>query len=366
MRASTGLGKSAAAATGFGIALVFALCGTALAWQGDLQAEPLHGARQAGAGREILGGGREIPAEDAALCGKCHSACEEGRIHLGLPGATLPAGTGLPLGSDGRTACFTCHRPHGGAGVTGDALLRMSNLRRELCLVCHREGDDDRPRVAVVSPPERSIVQEERLALIGTISTAPAQPLAVRLNGARFQLPVRGKALFTWLKLQDGVNRIEIVQGERVLWAGEVFHGEGASSGYGRSSVGHCTGSREECLGCHDAEGARIAGSAGNPSALCYGCHDRFEGKRYLHGPLAVGACLACHDPHSGYGAAHLRAEQTLLCGNCHAPRETAATAACNAMGKACSSCHDPHQSDTRYLLKGPKYTMRGGAPAGR
>jgi predicted CXXCH cytochrome family protein len=92
---------------------------------------------------------------------------------------------------------------------------------------------------------------------------------------------------------------------------------------------------------------------------LCYGCHDRIDEKRYVHGPLAVGDCLVCHDPHRGYGAAHLRREQALLCGNCHAARENSATVVCNAAGKACVDCHDPHQSDTRYLLKGPQYTMR-------
>ena len=102
----------------------------------------------------------------------------------------------------------------------------------------------------------------------------------------------------------------------------------------------------------------RSAGMVAAP-ALCYGCHERNDEKRYVHGPLAVGDCLACHDPHSGYGTAHLRQEQALLCGNCHAARENSATVACNASGKGCVDCHDPHQSDTRYLLKGPQYTMR-------
>jgi predicted CXXCH cytochrome family protein len=242
----------------------------------------------------------------------------------------------------------------------------MSNLQRELCLACHGGASDDQPRIRIVSPPDRTIVPEERLALIGKTSGRSPGPLAVKLNGAKFQLPVRGDAFFTWLTLQEGVNRIEIVQEERLLWAGEVFRGDGGTSGYRRRSVGHCTGSRQECLGCHDEQGAKIARNASDLSALCYGCHDRFEGKRFLHGPLAVGACLACHDPHSGYGSAHLRDDQAPLCGTCHAPREAAATAACIVEGKVCADCHDPHQSDVRYLLKGPKYTMGGAVPAQR
>jgi predicted CXXCH cytochrome family protein len=98
---------------------------------------------------------------------------------------------------------------------------------------------------------------------------------------------------------------------------------------------------------------------AGGAPPLCYGCHDPIDQKRYIHGPLAVGDCLACHDPHGGYGIAHLRQESTLLCGNCHGARENLSASVCSSSGKGCMDCHDPHQSDTRYLLKGPQYTMR-------
>lgn len=361
MRSTVDPWRLASATMSLAATLFFSLSCPATARQGDLQAEPLHGIRHGEGPGGRSGRGAEIPADYAAPCGKCHTPCEDGRVHEGLEPVAPRAGVDLPLTADGLATCLTCHEPHSRGTAPGDKLLRVSNLQRGLCLVCHRQESDKEPRIRIVSPPERSVVQEEHLALIGKSSGLAEETLSVRLNGAQFHLRVKGGEFSTWLRLEDGVNRIEISQAERVLWEGEVFRGVSSSSGYGRQMSGHRTESREQCRECHDGSGGRITGAANDTSTLCYGCHDRFEGKRYLHGPLAVGACLACHDPHGGFGAAHLREERTLLCGNCHSGRDTAATKVCNASGKACADCHDPHQSDSRYLLKGPQYTLRGG-----
>jgi predicted CXXCH cytochrome family protein len=239
-----------------------------------------------------------------------------------------------------------------------DAGLRIPNLRRELCLACHVPAAAGAPSIEIVSPPERALVLEERLALIGKLSGRVEGQLTVRLNDATFHVQARERDFFTTLLLRDGVNHCEIALGEQVLWKGEIFRGESSASGYARSTFGHRTGSQQECLSCHDGADGKASGVAEQTSALCYGCHQPLDGKRYLHGPLGVGACLACHDPHSGYGTAHLREEQTLLCGKCHAAREIAAESGCASGGRKCAECHDPHQSDSRYLLKGPRYTL--------
>ena len=300
-------------------------------------------------------GARDIYAD----CAKCHSSCENGRSHEGLLPSGDPRGSGLPLSAEGRTTCVTCHDAgrHDTAAAAGGS-LRISNLRRELCLACHRQATETVPRVEIVSPREGAVVKDERLALIGRAPRRSGSDLTVRLNGSEFHLQVRQGEFSTWLKLQDGVNRIEVAQEGKLLWEGEVFRGESLLGGYERTSSGHRTGDRAQCLDCHVSKDEVRSGVERAPT-LCYGCHDRIDEKRYVHGPLAVGDCLACHDPHGGYGAAHLRREQALLCGNCHAARDTSATIACNARGKGCVDCHDPHQSDTRYLLKGPQYTMR-------
>ena len=294
------------------------------------------------------------------MCAKCHSACENGRSHGGLSAITLPRNPALPLDSRGRTTCTTCHdsRNHGDRGVSGSH-LRISNLRRELCLACHRQEAETPPGIEIVSPLDRAVVQEERLALIGRASRFTGSDLTVRLNGSEFHLHVKRGEFSTWLNLQEGVNRVEVALEERLLWKGEVFRGESSSGGYARSSSGHRTGNRAQCLECHLKMDEVSAGGTRSAPALCYGCHDRNDRKRYVHGPLAVGDCLACHDPHGGYGSAHLRREQALLCGNCHTVRESSVMVACQSTGKGCVDCHDPHQSDTRYLLREPQHTMR-------
>lgn len=305
--------------------------------------------------------GTAAAADNSAKCGNCHSTCENGRSHLGLPPIGAGGSAELPLDAEGRTTCTTCHasRRHDVAGVSGGH-LRISNLRRGLCLACHRQDTDAGPRIEIVSPLERAVVQEERLALIGKATRLSGADLTVRINGSEFHLHVKQGEFFTWLRLQDGVNHIELAHQERILWEGEVFHGESSLGGYTLTSSGHRTGNRAQCVECHQKrDQLRAADTGGAAPALCYGCHDRIDEKRFVHGPLAVGDCLACHDPHGGYGTAHLRQEQAHLCGNCHGARENSALSACNAAGKGCVDCHDPHQSDTRYLLKGPQYTMR-------
>lgn len=298
--------------------------------------------------------------DNYAMCGKCHSACENGRSHAGILASDEQAGARLPLDAEGRTTCVTCHESsrHDANGVSGGH-LRISNLRRELCLTCHRQENEADSGIEIVSPLERVVVLQEHLALIGRATRLAGSDLTVRLNGAEFHLQSKQGEFSTWLRLQDGVNHIEIAQRERLLWKGEVFHGENPFGGYERTSSGHRTGNRAQCLECHLKRDEMRSTSTGEAQVLCYGCHDRIGEKRYVHGPLAVGDCLACHDPHGGFGAAHLRQEQALLCGKCHGARENLSARACTSSGKACVDCHDPHQSDRRYLLKGPQYTMR-------
>lgn len=340
--------------------LVLLLSGPAIAGQGGLSAEAWGETRLVQAGKESVAGSTGVASDNSAKCAICHSACENGWSHVGLSPIAGQGSAELPLDAEGRTTCITCHesRRHDASGVS-DGHLRISNIRRELCLTCHRQDTEAGPSVEIVSPLERAVVQEEQVALIGRTTRLSGSDLAVRLNGSEFHLQVQEGGFFTWLKLQDGINCIEVAQQGSLLWKGEVFHGKSIMGGYARASSGHGTGNRAECLGCHQKiDGLRTGVTKAAP-AHCYGCHDRIDEKRYVHGPLAVGDCLACHDPHGGYGAAHLRREQALLCGNCHADRENSATIVCNASGKGCVDCHDPHQSDTRYLLKGPQYTMR-------
>lgn len=359
MRSFRGLARCLTAVFGLSAHLVFSVPEPAIAGQRGVRSEDAVAGRHAGSAREDAALIARAAADSATRCVKCHNSCENGRSHEGLSAAGNQENDELPLTAEGRTTCFTCHQPHReGEAATGPR-LRMSNLRRELCLACHLEKHDNDLGVQVVSPLERAVVFEDRLALIGKVSRTPGSPLTVKLNGAAFNLPLKGMEFYTLLKLRDGTNSIEVVQEGLQLWRGEVFRGENAVARYERTTSGHRTENREQCLACHQKLDELGATATDATRALCYSCHDRNDEKRYVHGPLAVGDCLACHDPHGGFGASHLRREQAQLCANCHAPGESATTMVCAAGGKGCVDCHDPHQSDARYLLKGPQYTMR-------
>ncbi len=360
MRTNCRMLKLAAAVAVIAASLLFFQAGIANAVQKSRRNGARGAAAIAPAGKKSFLNSNSIATENAALCVKCHSACENGSSHSGLSAKARPGYTVLPLNAEGRATCITCHESHSqDASEESGAHLRISNLRRELCLACHLNETETGLRIEILSPLERAVVHEEHLALIGRASGLPESDLTVRLNGAEFHLQVKEGEFSTWLKLQDGVNRIEVTLQECLLWKGEVFHGESSLGSYRLASSGHRTGNRAQCQECHLKRNEIRDGVTGAAPTLCYSCHDRIDGKRYVHGPLAVGDCLACHDPHGGYGAAHLRQEEKHLCGNCHAARESVATVACNAAGKGCVDCHDPHQSDTRYLLKGPQYTLR-------
>lgn len=360
MRASFRMLRLATAVLGCAASLLIFLHENASAGQESRRPMPWGDTYAAPAGKVFSRNGAGVFTSNAASCVKCHSACEDGRSHIGLSALAKPGSAGLPLNDEGRTICITCHESrHPDANVVSEGYLRISNLRRELCLTCHGQDSSDVPRIEIVSPLERALIQEERLAFIGRVSGLSESDLIVRINGAEFHLQLKGGEFSTWLKLQDGVNRIEVALQGQLLWRGEVFHGVSRLDDYKLTSSGHQTGNRAECRECHQKREELRSGIAGASPALCYGCHDRIDEKRYVHGPLAVGDCLACHDPHGGYGTAHLRQEETTLCGNCHAAREHVAAVTCSVAGKGCVDCHDPHQSDMRYLLKGPQVTMR-------
>lgn len=350
-------GTTAAVAGLVGILVIF-LAGTAIAAPRGIRTEARPVAL-ADSGRAVAG--TDGAVENAAKCGKCHSTCENGRIHLGAVPTGMALQGVLPLGSDGRTTCLTCHDSHGDqtAGAPGHR-LRMSILRRELCLACHGPEREGAPSVEIMAPLEGVVVEDARLAFIGRAAGLSGDLLTVRINGAEFHLHVKDGGFSTWLTLREGVNLVEVAEQERLLWRGEIFHVQNAVDGYERTSSGHRTGNREQCSECHLKKVEMSAGITGAAKALCYGCHDRIDEKRFVHGPLAVGDCLACHDPHGGYGSAHLRKEQKLLCRNCHGPQGDLGKTACGSGRKACIACHDPHQSDARYLLKRPQYTLRG------
>jgi hypothetical protein len=73
-----------------------------------------------------------------ATCNRCHGT--QGPSHRTGGKATMSVPSTLPLSSDGRLTCATCHFMHGERNSFGD-FLRIDNRRGQLCLSCHKLSD---------------------------------------------------------------------------------------------------------------------------------------------------------------------------------------------------------------------------------
>ena len=244
----------------------------------------------------------------------------------------------------------------GGAG----GHLRISNLRRELCLACHRQETEAGPRVEIVSPLERAVVQEERLALIGRASRLSGCGPHRAPQRLRVPPPGEGGEFSTWLKLQDGVNRIEIAQEERAPLGGRglprrEFPGQLRARLLGAP---HREPGAMRRMPPEDGRAA-LRGRRRRAAALLRlprperreALRPRSPGGRGLPRLPRPPRRLRRRPPAAGAGAAVRELPRR--------PRERRRRWPATRSGKGCVDCHDPHQSDTRYLLKGPQYTMR-------
>lgn len=300
------------------------------------------------------------PEEDISpKCVNCHGSCGSWPSHEDRAGDPSVMREYLPLAEGETMVCITCHRPHAASEREEGAplaLLRIGNLKRELCLNCHRGERREGWRVEVAVPPVKAVVYDEHVPLLGRAENLPGDYLEIRINGVSFPLRVQRGAFHTRLLVQEGLNVLEVVFRGENLWRGEILRaGDGVDTmAYDGIFYAHQTGSLEECFGCHRRRDGLLRADTADIPGICYRCHEPFGGKRYLHGPLAVGDCTTCHDPHGGRGPSHLREREVDLCRSCHGDDEVLGhDGGRQAMtAGSCSQCHDPHQSDTRFFTR--------------
>lgn len=311
--------------------------------------------------------GDELNENIDAWCVKCHDSCSHGKKHGGAQISGSFKSTALPLRQSGKVACFTCHDPHMSfmdrKSQMRTSYLRISNLKRELCLNCHRVGGKDTGSFKVIYPPQKVIVHNGYVPLIGRAEELSGKRLKVTLNGASFSLRVQDDIFYARLKIDEGLNYIELSIMDVTLWKGEIYslEAEGDTVNYDMVYYSHQTDSPADCLGCHKNREGMMSIAAANSPELCQRCHQPKNTKKFVHGPLGAGECLPCHDPHGGSGPFYLKAEGSKLCLMCHLPEEIDRHADTVTISKntPCLECHDPHQSDTWYLGKGSKMTMK-------
>ncbi len=90
-----------------------------------------------------------------------------------------------------------------------------------------------------------------------------------------------------------------------------------------------------------------------NNNCLAGGCHGGLRKRKWVHGPVALGACHLCHTP-EGDPAEHkfsLSRDQKNLCSFCHAPSAAQEHVHAPFANAECGKCHDPHGGDERSFL---------------
>jgi predicted CXXCH cytochrome family protein len=269
----------------------------------------------------------------------------------------------------------------------------------------------------IVTPRDKALVSSKQIVLVLELPEQGIDEVRVEVNRQPkiARKGIYGERFLCWgdLPLEYGINQIRIlaIRSDRVVDEKQlsVF---GRALGPGTIEVAyrredfHKPKTEQVCAGCHVMEtdppdqatcfachGVVNAGSyvheptvtscltCHNPQTplgtrtqrdLCGRCHmlslEAWSGKRYEHGPLALGLCTACHDPHASGQPGMLRQEPTALCLSCHDEIGTRPHLLTTFSGGghplsslsnplrpdepfSCHSCHNPHAGDSPVFI---------------
>lgn len=327
-----------------------------------------------------------MTAQGAALCYQCHDAFGKKKdVH--------------PPVKDGE--CAYCHKPHGGAGRF---LLEGGDDQTALCMGCHDAAPFKQKvkhgpvAVGACTKCHNPHESNEKALLRNPVWESCLKCHAdflKALNGAVFiHTPVKngpctschnphGAAIPQLLKKKMPDICLDCHKTMEKKLKVRVVHKPILQEG--------------GCNSCHSTHFSKAKGLlAGDEMSLCLGCHGsdklgnpplknikkEIEGKKYLHGPIALGSCKDCHDPHGTDNFRMLKGKYPEdlyapykdgvyeLCLNCHDknmvrfPDTTVYTKFRNGnrnlhyvhvagtrKGRTCRVCHEPHASSGEKLI---------------
>lgn len=303
-----------------------------------------------------------------SLCQECHEASLEDNLNhrVGIrPSMKIPED--LHLSPTGELSCITCHNPHAEylQPKSGNRtfFLRRGMLKRELCLACHRAENYNRASstMELLAPENNSIISFLPAPLIGKVSDPTVEEVSLDINGNSFILNVRKGVFSTILTLQDGINLIRLSAPDVLPLSVSLFYNPTIPKDLTyRRYRSHGIVTKNDCAFCHE-RAPQTYRIEGDNSKLCSKCHGPKTGKKYVHGPVAVGSCTVCHDPHGQTNPALLVRSGEDLCFQCHTAERALRHLIVQGTEdksflreKGCGFCHDPHGSDRRFLLRIP------------
>ncbi len=204
--------------------------------------------------------------------------------------------------------------------------------------------------VEIVVPPDRTVVREDTLLILGTAPQGSTVPWSVTTGTGRSQEEVRadwGNLFEIFVILEPGINRFRV--GDREF---RVLYDDGSREvpeGYRPLKVHADDVSR--CADCHERPGGRLV--RGGYPGVCLSCHvlvsanpkNPADPLRTPHFRTAVARCGRCHEPHAGTDPKLLTAGRVEVCTACHRDRGPGRSAHPALEDGGCTACHDPHYS---------------------
>jgi predicted CXXCH cytochrome family protein len=333
-----------------------------------------------------LKGGKsfDLTEKGAALCYQCHETYGKKKVVH-------------PPVKEGE--CAYCHKPHGGAS----RFLLESDNQTELCLGCHDATEFKQKvkhgPVAVGActkchnPHEANEKALLRGAVWETCLKCHVEFLKALKESPFIHTPVRGGPCTSCHNPHGGqIEQLlkkktpDLCMGchktmEKKLKA-KVVHKP-------LLQEGGCT----SCHAVHFSKAPKLLSGSGVD--ICLGCHNtdklgspplknikkEIEGKKFLHGPLALGQCQACHDPHANDNFRLLKGAYPTdiyvpykegaygLCLSCHdknmlrfaettlytkfrnGKRNLHNVHVVSKKGRSCRICHEAHASNGEKLI---------------
>jgi len=222
--------------------------------------------------------------------------------------------------------------------------------------------------LAIVQPPERSIVQSG--VLIVVLKGAPdlVDEMQISVNN-RKQSIVQKKfkqdvACYDGIRLSYGLNTVKISGFKNNKKTEEitrqVFYQDDLSTGSISIPEGfksyrfHIDEQEKGCSSCHGLDFRKAEDPKDPLQSPCHQCHKKMLSEYlFSHGPSSVWSCLICHDKRSKNPKLAVIKPDEKSCSACHDTSwgkkkyQHAPTAA-----GACTTCHNPHASDRQDFLR--------------
>jgi predicted CXXCH cytochrome family protein len=222
--------------------------------------------------------------------------------------------------------------------------------------------------LAIVQPPERSIVQSGLLIVVLKGAPDLVDEMQISVNN-RKQSIVQKKfkqdvACYDGIRLSYGLNTVKISGFKNNKKTEEitrqVFYQDDLSTGSISIPAGfksyrfHIDEQEKGCSSCHGLDFRKAEDPKDPLQSPCHQCHKKMLSEyQFSHGPSSVWSCLMCHDKKSKKPKLAVIKPDEKSCSACHDTSwdnkkyQHAPTAA-----GACTTCHNPHASDRRYFLR--------------